>query len=58
MKSLEDVKKGLECCFQYKMCVGCPYFDSADTEGRCVVKLGTDALLHMIRLESMKGERN
>lgn len=57
MKTLEDTITALECCCQYNSCLGCPYWgilDSAD--GGCVKSMGSDALLHLIKLKA-KAER-
>jgi len=52
MKSPEEVKTALECCFQYRCCIGCPYQNPAEQSGKCVEKMGIDALLNLIQLEA------
>ncbi len=52
MKSLEDIISGLECCFQYECCLGCPYYkEQIKSSGDCIHAMGTDALLHLTRLK-------
>lgn len=52
MKSLEDIISGLECCSQYKCCLGCPYLgESIKPNGDCIRAMSTDALLHLTRLK-------
>lgn len=56
MKVTEKVKKGLECCFQYSCCIGCPYFDpKAPKTANCVSKLGIEALLCIQQLQNREG---
>ena len=53
MKSLEDTVTALECCCQYNSCIGCPYASiSGESVANCVKAVGTDALLHLIRLKA------
>lgn len=57
MKSLNDTITALECCCQYESCLGCPYANVQGTpEQSCIKAMGTDALLHLIRLKA-KAER-
>lgn len=54
MRSLEDTLRGLECCFQYKCCFGCPYHkEQIKSSGDCIKAMGTDALLHLTRLKGL-----
>lgn len=53
MKSLSETQNALECCFQYECCIGCPYHSEENkSSGACIRAMGTDALLHLIRLEA------
>lgn len=57
MKSLEATITALECCAQHECCLGCPYFNAqAEADGTCIKRMGTDALLHLIRFKA-KNER-
>ena len=58
MKTPEKVKRGLECCFQYKCCIGCPYFNPAEPKTtHCVERMGVEALLCIQQLESIRDKR-
>lgn len=53
VKSLEETKTALECCFQYRSCIGCPYLYPDKPRAECIPQMGIDALLHMCRLEAL-----
>ena len=43
MKSKEEIKRGLECCFDGRSCAACPYSDG-ERSAMCDEHLGKDAL--------------
>lgn len=49
MKTLEDIKKGLECCAM-SVCDNCPYKD-CDSYDECTGALVADALASVQKLE-------
>ena len=56
MKTPEEIKKGLECCWSesldLKTCRGCPYDGMPYKPIDCEEKLGQDALAYIQQLES------
>lgn len=53
MKSLDETKRALECCFQYECCLGCPYHKPEKNTSQCIKDNGIDALFHLMRLEAL-----
>lgn len=53
MRSPNDIKTGLECCYQYEMCIGCPYRKGTSQSPECVRELGRDSFLYILKLEGL-----
>ena len=54
MKTLEEIKNGLECCISdtYGCYEKCPYFNSLSNGVDCAVKMHADALAYIKQLEA------